>query len=261
MPELESVAESLGLDIRSIHNVGGLAGMRAESAMDAWANAEMQETHPAVPPKFVDYLCDHGFRAVGLISLFDQGGSAFLATRIGNLLRRIGSPFWPLSFASAPIEDPKGLAHELDRTPFTAARDLCRCLVPDSFPEPALTRRARPRATRTALAPYGIDLDLLRLIVLGKTAGATSELVVSNISMPALVQTLFRSIENSLADQRADGYHWSAGLSLIQPTDPEVLIAVRACLRSEAASRHATELPDDLPMVQALVNLVMAIGA
>jgi hypothetical protein len=70
--------------------------------------------------------------------------------------------------------------------------------------------------------------------------------------MPALARTLFRSIEAALADARADSYHWGRGLSTIQPTDPEVLLAVRACLRSDAAGSATRDLPSDLPMAARL---------
>jgi hypothetical protein len=161
------------------------------------------------------------------------------------------------------------VADRLATEPATAARELARCLLPPALQQPyqperpQLTprwneRRPRPRWSRQALAPYGIDLELLRTVVQGRAAG-NQPVLVSDISMPALARTLFRSIEAALADARADEYHWGRGLSTIQPTDPEVLLAVRACLRSQAAGTATRELPADLPMGRALVALVEAL--
>jgi hypothetical protein len=229
----------------------------------------------------VRYVSDHGFRAVELIALFDQHAAIHLGERLMSFLRIAEDACWPLAYASAylplpipgrtdPDPDWHDIADRLAAEPATAAREMARCLLPQAlqqpfqpgstvFPLPVWNEeRPAPRWSRRALTPYGIDLELLRTVARGRDGG-TQPLIVCEISMPALARTLFRSIEAALADARQDAYHWGRGLSTIQPTDPEVLLAVRVCLRSEAAGGATRDLPLELPMSRALVRLVQAI--
>jgi hypothetical protein len=251
VPPVWGVVQQLGLDPEVVLDVAEFENMRARQAMDA----DWDVGHPG---DRADYICDHGFRAIGLLLPFDQDAAAQLGVRLRDWLLDWKNPFWPLTFATTSVDDADSLGQRLNDEPYTTARDLCRCLVPQSLTRPASGRPAGPDATRAALAPYGVDLELLQLIVLGRTPG-TDPAVVSDISMPALVRTLFASMEAALAQSRADGYHWSAGLSVVQATDPEVLLAVRAVLRS-AAAPHARDLPEDLLMGRALVRLVDEAG-
>lgn len=221
-----------------------------------WARTDFGA--PVEHDERIAYVRDHGFRAMGQLALFDQEGASALGDRLKGWLRALEDPLWTLAYASALLPYDRRFVDEFSHAPYTPARDLVRCLVPETLQWHLDERRTGPSVSRTALSPYGIDLELLTLIVLGRTPG-TDPAVVSVISMPALVRTLFASIEAALAEAREDGYHWEAGLSFVQPTDPEVLIAVRAVLRSEAAG-PARDLPGDLPMSRALVDLVLELG-
>jgi hypothetical protein len=306
----DAIAE-LGLEESAVHDVGFFAASRADRAiafagpqdeLHPWGHAEGEEDagkrptdekdvapagggvspeDEAARPGLVRYVSDHGFRAVGLIALFDQHAALHLGERLMSFLRRVQDASWPLAYASAglplpvlgraePDPDWDEVAGRLAAEPASAARELARCLLPPALQQsfqpgrtwyPPLVwteERPAPRWSRRALAPYGIDLELLRTVVLGRDGG-TQPLTVSEISMPALARTLFRSIEAALADARRDTYHWGRGMSTIQPTDPEVLLAVRACLRSQAAGTATRDLPPEVPMSRALVRVVQAL--
>jgi hypothetical protein len=158
------------------------------------------------------------------------------------------------------------LVERLKAEPPGTPRSLASCLMPDDSREgDAFTYRSiwsddvtSPRWSRQSLAPYGINLELLITLVRGHTPGS-EPMAISEISTPALAQVFFRSIENALGTARRDEYHWAHGMAPVQPTDPEVLLAVNACLRSEAAGPAVRNLPPDLPMSRALVELVQVL--
>ena len=288
MPALPEVISGLRLNKPAVYDVGFFAASRANRAIDFHLEQRVRqhddnieddrETAADVAGR-VRYVRDHGFRAVGLVALFDQDAAIDLGARLLSLLQDADDPCWPLAYASAPLPPPvpgwgdsppwSEVADPLAAEPASAARELARCVLPPALQQPyqpgrpQLTprwdeRRPGSRWSRQALAPYGIDLELLRTVVQGRAGGA-EPLLVSDISMPALARTLFRSIEEALADAREDEFHWTNGVSTIQPTDPEVLLAVRACLRSEYAGAATRELPAELPMGRALVTLVEAL--
>ena len=274
MPPLWHVAEDLGLDPEATEPLARFEHMRATEAMDEfesgilgpeeqWPGAGKSDLHPGAEREIrsdaIDYACDHGFRALGLLAVFDQDSARLLAQRLMTVLRSEKNHLWPLTHATAPILDDDVLARDLADEPPSVVRDLCWCLLPDSlptFPEPAPTR---PAVVGTALAPYGIDIELLRLVVVGRSAGAYPA-IVSDISTPAVLSTLFASIERALREARVDSFHWAMGLSTVQPTDPEVLTAVRACLRSPQAAYAVDDARGDFPMVSALVELGRELG-
>ena len=288
MPVLPEVIDGLGLSKPAVYDVGFFAASRANRAIEFHLEqrarryddtiGDYRESVADVAGR-VRYVRDHGFRAVGLVALFDQDAATDLGARLRSLLQDADDPCWPLAYASAALPPPVAgwgdnpqwweVADQLATEPVSAARELARCVLPPALQQPyqpdrpQLTprwneRRPGSRWSRQALAPYGIDLELLRTVVQGRAGGA-EPLLVSDISMPALARTLFRSIEAALADARADAFHWSNGVSTIQPTDPELLLAVRACLRSQYAGAATRELPAELPMGRALVTLVEAL--
>lgn len=263
-----SPAERLGLNPTAVFRTAQLGKLRAEQAMSHTASQEVPmkdekgEPSPSperAPADQVDYVCDHGFRALGLMLVSSPWQARVLGEQLCHWLMTEGSLAWPLAYATARLEpeNRQALARDLHNEPATAARDLAACLLP-----PDLAQQSRPdvlparRWSRTALAPYGIDLELLRCVVYGRAIG-TETAMVSDISTPVVVRTLYQSIEVALREARADTYHVSRGIGIIQPTDPELVIAIRACLLSEHAGPSVRSLPDDLPMCQALVQLVV----
>jgi hypothetical protein len=253
---------------QAVHDIGSFEAFRTRHALEHTAEDDADREAQ------IRYVSDHGFRSLGLTAMFDQSEVVELGEQLRQWLAHAGSRAWPLAYATAPVPwrapDPdwERLVGELAQEPDTAPRELASCLLPASM-HPTVqghslsemlwnTDRPSPRWSRQALAPYGIDPELLRTMVYGRTRDPQPQ-QVSDISRPALVSTLFRSIEAALTEAREDVYHWSHGLSVIQPTDPEVILTVRVCLHSEITNTAVRELPPDLPMSRALVELVEAV--
>jgi hypothetical protein len=284
LAELLDVAEGLGLAAQTVSDMGGFAASRAYLAMDGHGNpgyVDPEATTDAGPEleadvsderfvRRVQYVADHGLRALGQVAIFDQAAAIDLAESLMPFLRNAGDPSWPLVCAYATLpwrhEDWAYLAELLDDAPVGAPRELARCLLPPELqarslsggPDDRVDEFRRSSWSRRGLALYGIDLEVLRTVVLGHDP-ADSELVVSGISTPTVLRALVRSIEAALREARVDRYHWEAGLSVIQPTDPEVMLAIRACTRSTGAGSWMRDLPTDVPMVRALVRLADAL--
>lgn len=277
------VVYALGLNQDAVHDIGFFEASRARRAADFEGKTEPADAHARLEDEIdarearVHYVCDHGFRGLGLTALFDQYSAVQLGAHLQSWLQSQKSSAWPLAYAAAPLPGPteewrensamwEAIATDLGQEPATSPRELAHCLLPGPIQQPSSSQYGiwwnnelpGRRWSRRALAVYGIDLELLRSIVVGY-AGDPELAPVSEISMPAMVTTLFQSIEVALTEARADVFHWERGLSIIQPTDPEVLLAARACLRSEGARDALRRVPVDLPMSGAVLRLVSEI--
>jgi hypothetical protein len=292
VPRLYDVAEELGLSAEAVDAAGSFAASRAHRALDDYGNrpgyvpADEDESRAAVRPRHdnlgseeelferrVQYIADHGFRALGHVAIFDQHAARELGDRLLTFLRDSGKSYWPLSYASAGLPEWNGdwsnLAAQLRHAPSDTATVLATLLLPSHLPSPEGGNNlgpdfddweVPPRSSSRELTAYGIDLELLRTLILGHDP-SDPRLTVSTISTPALVRAFFRSVENVLTEASLDRYHWKLGLSVIQPTDPEVLLAIRVCLRSPRLGASLRDLPSDLPMARALVRLVEELDA
>lgn len=247
--------QRLGLERRAVRDVAVHMAAVVQDALRS--SLEDQEVAP-------DYVLVHGMRGMGLVALFEPREAQSLADDVGSWLEERHHRGWALTTAAGrlpPAWDEEHLADRLRSTPgYAAALATCLLSPPDAVPPPGapddVDGPSASRWSRRTLWLYGIDLELLRAVLLPPGAGAA----VSEVSRPVVLAALFRSIEAALAEARGDRFHWRHGLSRIAATDPEVLLVARACVRSELTGPHLEALsPDELPMTTAVIDVARAV--
>ncbi len=285
MPVLESVVIRLGLDPGFVHRLAVSEAGAARAAMQShpvdekpygsdfpgpdvpeerWDEAEDSLRHQAW--RWTDYVTTHGFRAMGLLALFDQPKTVNLADELCAWLYQLGHPSWPLALSfSRPWSRRQFGAeqlHELAGDSPGYPSDLARLLDAPSRDLNYAAPVSRASWTTSGLSPYGIDLRLFRLIVRPSAPGSqdfyeVEPFTISVPSTPAVLYAGLMSIEDRLLEVRADEYHWRRGLTSIQATDPEIVLTIKAVLASPVGDA-LREISSQQSMTASIVDVVEA---
>jgi hypothetical protein len=252
MPEQD--AEVLGLDLAVIERTSRYEASQALRAIqgstthfDVEPAAEARQDRSA-------YAAAHGLRAMGHLTLFDPAAASRLADTLRVFLRGSGDNAWPLASAIAPLSNDAGtLPTATGTTVWTYPLALAACLYPEQTAPPGSQFDANWPLNEPGV--YGVNIPVLSSAVRSREA--------------AVIRVLFESIEATLAGARGayrsgsrdtDGDHWRWGISVIQPTDPEVFLALRAC-REAVGPDVVGELARGLEMVATLVHLLESVEA
>jgi len=247
-------AEQLGLDSAAI---ASSAYYSASQVFAATRSVDADEEHSARQERSA-YVAAHGLRAMGHLALSDPDFATQLAERLLVVLFDGQNEAWPLALALAPnnpqVDNRLHAAREQSRgLPRTYASELAACIP---FASEIAANRSPgfdPKWPLYGPNVYGVNVSLLQEAVRSRN--------------PALILAVFRSIEDALTSARdeyrsssrtPEGQHWAWGISAIQPTDPEVLIALRAC-REVIDTDETDDLVRGLPMVASLVDIVSTI--